>query len=193
MKIIKNLFPFISIVLLAMLGCNNAQPKDSEKVADKANAAKTETQQSEEDAKILVNAVSSDYFQIAASEQAVLMASNPQVKEFAGRMIQMHKTSLGETISLAARKGYTVPSMMSNDYTDDIEDLKKRKKGKDFDTQYMKGQTDQHQSLLDQLEKGMADTKDSDIKMWTETMVGGIRSHLQLATSINTQVEESNK
>ena len=120
MKTSKNLFLFLSVVLLALVGCNNAQPKDSEKAADKANEAKTETNRSEEDAQALVNTVSSSYFQIAAAEQAATLATNPQVKDFATRMTEVHNVMLGETRSLAARKGYTVPSVMANDYIDDI-------------------------------------------------------------------------
>jgi len=193
MKTSKNLFLFLSVVFLALVGCNNAQPKDSEKAADKANEAKTETNRSEDDAQVLVSGASNDIFEIAAAEHAVTMATNPQVRDFATRMIPVHKTMLGETRSLAARKGYTIPSVMGNDYMDDIEDMKTWKKGKEYDTKYMEGQVDQYQMMLDQIEKRMANTKDSDIKMWAESAAGGVRSHLEMAKSISTQLEVAYK
>ncbi len=195
MKTSKNFFLFLSVVLWMLASCNNApqKPKDSEKMADKANEAKTETNRSEEDAQVLVNAVSSDLFEIAAAEQASTMATNAQVKEFASHMIQEHNAMVGETRSLAARKGFTVPSVMSNDYMDDINDMKSWKRGKEFDTKYMKGQVDQHQKILDDIEKRMASTADSDVKAWAEKAAAAVRKHLQMANSINTQLEVAYK
>ncbi|MBC7775019.1 MAG: DUF4142 domain-containing protein [Phycisphaerae bacterium] len=186
----KSLFLFIALACFTLSSCDDNKPKDSEKVADKANEVKTETNRSEEDAELLVNAVSSDYFELAAAEQANSMSTNASVKEFATMMMMEHKTIMEETRALAAKKGYTVPNSMSNDYTSKLQDMAKWKKGKEYDTKYMDDQLDHHQKMLDQLEKCMARTNDTDIKMWSQKAAAGVRKHTEMAKTIDTKLEQ---
>ena len=196
MRHLKFFSLLIAITCFAMTSCNNTndnKPKDSEKVADKANEAKTETNRSEEDASLLVNAVSSDYFEIAAAEVASTMATQASVKEYAGMMMAIHKTMMDETKMLAGQKAYTVPGAMANDYMDDIEDMKKWTKGKEFDTKYINGQIDQHQKMLDNIEKRMASTVDSGVKAWTEKAAAEVRKHLDRAKMVKEELDKKYK
>ena len=193
MRHIKILSLLLALAGFTMTACTDNQPKDSEKAADKANDAKTETNRSEEDAELLVNAVSSDYFEMAAADVAAGMATQASVKEFATMMKTMHQTMMDDTRALAAKKAYTVPSMMANDYMDDIEDMKKWAKGKEFDTKYIKNQVDQHQKMLDDIEKRMAATVDSDVKAWTQKASSAVRMHLDKANAIKSQLDVTYK
>ncbi|MCY7328938.1 MAG: DUF4142 domain-containing protein [Saprospiraceae bacterium] len=194
MKYIKFLSLLLALAGFTMTACtSDNKPKDSEKVADKANETKTETNRSEEDAQLLVSAVSCDYFEVAAADVAATMATQASVKEFATMMKNMHPTMMEETKALAAKKGYTVPTMMANDYTDDIQDMQKWTKGKEFDTKYIKGRIDQHQKMLDDIEKRMAATVDNDVKAWTQKASSGMRMHLDKANKIKEQLDVTYK
>ena len=189
MRHLKILSLLLALASFSMTACTSDKPKDSEKAADKVNDAKTETNRSEEDAEMLVNAASSDMYQISAGEVAAGMATQPSVKEFANMMVTMHKTMSDETKMVAAKKAYTLPTAMANDYMDDVEDMKKWTKGKEFDTKYINAQIDQHQKILDGIEKRMAATVDSDIKMWAQKASSGVRMHLDKAKAIDGQLD----
>lgn len=193
MKYIKFFSLLLALATFTMTACTNDKPKDSEKAADKVNDAKTETNKSEEDAEMLVNAVSSDMYEVGAAEMAATMATQASVKEFASMMMTMHKTMMEETKMLAAKKAYTVPSMMANDYMDDMEDMKKWAKGKEFDTKYINAQIDQHQKMLDGIEKRMAATVDNDVKMWAQKASSGVRMHLDKAKMIDEALDKMYK
>ncbi len=193
MKHLKFFSLLLALASFAMTSCTNDKPKDSEKMADKANDAKTETKKSEEDAALLVSAVSSDYYEVGAAEVAATMATQASVKEFATMMMTMHKTMMDETKMLAAQKGYTVPTMMANDYMTDVNDMKKWTKGKEFDTKYIKAQIDQHQKVLDDVEKRMSATVDSDVKAWTQKASSAVRMHLDKAKMIKDELDKMYK
>src|SRR6185295_14088767 len=96
MKNVKFLTLILALSCWAFTACEN-KPKDAEKVADKANDAKTETTASAGDAELLVNAASADMFEIAAAELAVTMATKSSVIDFANQMIAAHKQMLDGT------------------------------------------------------------------------------------------------
>ncbi len=185
--------PFLSLLLALTMwtlpACTNDKPKDSEKAADKVNDAKTETNKSEEDAELLVNAASSDMYEMQAAELAATMATQASVKEFANMMRTEHMNMTNETKALAAKKAYTLPTAMANDYMEDIEDMRKWTKGKEFDTKYMDDQVDHHQKMLDDIEKRMAATVDSDVKAWTQKASSGVRMHLDRAKMIKEELK----
>lgn len=193
MKYIKFFSLLFALAVFTMTACTNDKPKDSEKVADKMNEAKTETNRSEEDAQLMVSAVSSDYFEVEAAKVAASMGTQSSVKEFATMMQNMHPTMMEETKALAAKKGYTVPAMMGNEYLDEVADMAKWTKGKEFDTKYIKGQIDQHQKMLDDIEKRMAGTVDSDVKAWTQKASSAVRMHLDKANAIKEQLDVTYK
>lgn len=190
MKNAKLLFLLLGLACWTLPSCDqNDKPKDSEKMADKANDAKTETNRSEEDAELMVNAVSSDLYEIAAAEMAATMATQSSIKDFANQMLTAHRSMMDETRALAAKKAYTVPTTMANDYMTNIEDMRKWAKGKEFDTKYMEGQVKQHEKMLEQIEKRMNSTADSDVKMWTQKASSGVRMHLDMAKKIDDQLD----
>lgn len=188
------MFLLLALATWTLPSCNtDNRPKDSEKVADKANDAKTETQRSEEDADVMVNVASSDMFEIAAAEMATTMATQASVKEFAGMMRNEHPKMMEETRMLASKKSYTLPTTMANSYMNNIEDMRKWTKGKEFDTKYMKGQVDQHQKVLDDIEKRMAASADTDVKAWAQKASSAVRMHLDRARTISDQLDKTYK
>ena len=194
MKHISFLCLMLAFAAWTLPSCNtDNKPKDSEKVADKANDAKTETKRSEEDANVLVNVASSDMFEIAAAEMATTMATQASVKEFAQMMRNEHPKMMEETRMLAAKKAYTLPSTMANEYMTDIEGMRKWTKGKEFDTKYMKAQVDQHQKILDDVEKRMAASADMDVKAWAQKASSAVRMHLDKAKMISDQLDKMYK
>jgi len=193
MKHARFLSFLLVLAVFALPACNNDKPKDSEKVADKANDAKIETKRSEEDAALLVTAASTDMYEMAAAELATTMGTQASVKEFANMMRSEHMNMSNETKSLAAMKSFTLPTAMSNDYMTNVEDMKKWTKGKEFDTKYIKNQVDTHQKVLDDIEKRMAATEDTDVKAWTQKASSAVRMHLDKAKMIQTDLDKMYK
>lgn len=194
MKTVKFLLPILALTLWTLTSCGDTnKPKDSEKVADQANEPKTETNTSQEDAESVVNIVSANYFEIAAGEQAKTMGTAAAVKEFADMMVKDHTMMNDETKALAAKKNFTVPSMMGNDYMSKIDDMKKWVKGKEYDMKFADNMVEGHQKVLDELEKRARDTKDPEVKAWAEKGAAAVRMHIDKARALDTQMEEMYK
>ena len=189
MKIVKLLT--LCMAFSAFVACGD-QPKDSEKAAQDMNEEKTDNNKNEEDAETLVQAAGSDMLEIESSRMAVTMAVSPAVKEFANMMIQEHTMMSQETKALAAKKNYTLPTAMPNDYMDDLEDMKKWEKD-DWDNKYIEAQIDQHQKVLNELENRASRTQDADIRAWAQKAMTHVRTHLDKAKMIDDQIDNANK
>lgn len=172
--------------------CETSQ-NDAKKMADKANDAKTETRASEMDADALVKAVNINYYKIAAAEYAATQATQPQVREFANMMRTQHMAMNDKTKSLAASKSFTAPAAMSNDYMNDIENMRKWEKGKEFDTKFINEMVDAHQEALDMLEKCQRESNDADVKAWATESASGVRNHLDMARRLDDQLSNMYK
>jgi putative membrane protein len=189
MKKVKMLFFAAAMGLIALPGCKNEPSKNPEERAEEANEAKTETNRAEEDAETLVQAAVNGMMEIQSSQVAASMATQPSVKEFANMMITEHTNMSNEVKSLASKKGFTLPAALDADHQEDIEDMKKWAKGKEFDNKYIEEQIDMHEKTLDELENRMAKTADSDLKMWAEKAAASVRTHLGRAKQINDEID----
>jgi len=188
----------ISFVLLALplaFACNNGA-NDSVERADSANEAKMDTSNntnqtipvSENTSQFMVKAADGGMTEVNAGKLAEQKANNPRVKDFGSMMVKDHSAAGDELKSLASQKNVTIPSTMSSDHQDAINDLNK-KTGKNFDKAFMDMMVRDHKKVIDDFQTAENNTNDADVKAWIEKTLPTLKMHLDSAQAIQNAIE----
>jgi len=165
---------------IALLGsCSDKNdPKDqAENVNDKKFSG-----EEEKAADKLVNAYSSNLYEIKVSENAITKASTADVKKLAGMLVAAHTKMNTDVQKLAESKNVTLPGDLSDDQRQKIEKLS-GKTGLDYDKEYTKEMRDKHESAVKTYEKISDKCDDPDIKHWAAQTLPEVRSHLDMVES----------
>jgi putative membrane protein len=121
--------------------------------------------------------------EVESGKAAASKAQNPQVKQFAQKMVTDHQQMYNELLSLAKQKGVALPQSAS--LKDKAESkLTERASGADFDKKYMEEMVKDHQKDVKETQDVAAKAKDPDFKRAVEKAHAKIQEHLQLAQSI---------
>jgi putative membrane protein len=185
----------IAFVLLALpfaFACNNSA-NDSVERADSANEAKMDTSNNNMNTQAVpVDANTSQFMvkvadggmtEVNAGQIAQQKAQNQRVKDFGAMMVKDHTAAGEELKNLAGRKNVTLPTSMSNDHQDAINDLNK-KTGKNFDKDFMDMMVRDHKKTIDDFKDAQNNTNDADVKAWIEKTLPTLQMHLDSAQAI---------
>lgn len=186
-KTMSSIIAGIGIFLVACGGAESRNP-DSEKIANEANEEKIETNSFEKDAEALVKLASQNHYLITAASYASNNANQKSLKDLARKIESDHKSLVAEVKDFAGKRNYNLPDSMSNEYSRDIEEMKKLKKGKEFDTEFAEEVVDEHEKAIKILEECIKDTKDADLKAWCEKTLPGLRAHLEESRKLKEEI-----
>jgi putative membrane protein len=114
-------------------------------------------------------------------------ASNPQVKQFAQKMVQDHSKANEELRSLAQAKGVTVPSGPKHAENHEMSKLAKLQ-GDAFDREYMDHMVKDHQKDVKEFQKQADRAKDEDVRKFAANTVPTLQEHLNLAQQADAAV-----
>lgn len=171
----------IAASLLLFTACNTENQKlNNIEVAEEANDAKFETQNSETDAQFLVNAAEINLEQIQLGQLAQQTSTLAQVKESGKEMENDHRIVMNDLTLLAKKKGITLPTSQNAERSDAFNKLS-NKSGGDFDKEYYQLMVSEHRDAIDLFEKASDDVTDIEIKNWATTSLPGLRAHLDNA------------
>ena len=90
--------------------------------------------------------------EVKLGQLAAERASNAQVKQFAGRMVNDHQKANGELKQIASKMAVQLPADLDAKHQELYDRLSKLK-GPEFDREYMKAMVDGHQEVLRELER----------------------------------------
>jgi putative membrane protein len=110
-------------------------------------------------------------------------ATNPEVRNFAQKLVEDHTKVNAELTSLASQKNVKL------DTDDDKDRSHKRlskKSGADFDQEFVEHMIDAHEKDIKMFEKASKDAKDSDIRSFASKHVDHLREHLRMAEGLRT-------
>lgn len=138
----------------------------------------------ERDQEFLEQAAQNGHAEVSASRLALTKARNPQVREFAQRMIDDHQRVDGELTKLAASKEYTPPkepSMLQKGKEMLIANL-----GDDsFDKRYITQMGVQaHEETIRLFEEASREARDPEVKSFAAKHLPALRDHLKTARSL---------
>jgi putative membrane protein len=137
------------------------------------------------DRRFVTKASHDNQVEIQVAQLATQRASNPDVKNFAQRLVDDH-TQLGQQMQqLASTKGIT----LKEENKEDREDKKLSKlSGSDFDREFVKRMVAEHKKDLKEFKDRADDSKDPELKALVQATVPKLQQHLQIAQQLEQSI-----
>lgn len=146
-----------------------------------------------QDKSFMTKAAEAGNAEVAASKIALEKSSNPDVKEFAQKMIDEH-TQVGDQLKqLASSKDVSLPAEPSLVQRTEIAVLEKLK-GTTFDKRYasMIG-VSAHEDAVKLFQKNSTSAKDPDVKTFAAQTLPGLQQHLQMGRDLKQKLDTAKK
>jgi putative membrane protein len=178
----KNIFQLAGAAAVTVLLCASpihAQNAGSSGSTAQAGSSGT-TAISDDDRKLMEDVAHANLAEIETGKIAVAKAQDPQVKQFAQKMIDDHTTALNELQQLAQTKGVNLPTDTDTLHKTMATALEKLN-GETFDKQYISriGVGD-HERTETLLKKVAGKAKDPDLKAYAQKTLMAVDQHLQM-------------
>ena len=135
------------------------------------------------DQEFVKKAAGSGLFEVREGQLALSMASSPDVRQFAQRIVNDHTRANQELLALVSRKGWTMPRAMSNEEVDMFNRLARVQRA-EFDKSYVDQQTKAHEQAVELFDRASKECQDPDLKAWAAKTLPTLREHLELARKI---------
>lgn len=177
----------LSIFLLsavALLATSCGSDNDSVKLAHQTNLNSSIDERISE---FMTEAADARMADIEEGKLALEKGTNDLVKNYAQQLIDDNTKLLKELRALAGQKNIALPTTLSNDKADGINDLRE-KEGEEFNEKFIQMIQRDHKRDLDEFEEA-ADFNDRDIQQFAQRNVSLFEKHLSQID----QVEESNE
>ena len=140
------------------------------------------------DRSFLTKAAQGGVAEVELGKLAQDKAQNPQVKEFAARMVKDHGEANEKLKKIASSKGVDLPSDASKSARSEMDKLA-QKSGGDFDREYMKHMVSDHKKDVSEFEKQAKSGKDAELKAFADQTLPTLREHLKMAQSAEAAVK----
>jgi putative membrane protein len=159
---------FKPIVAAAMLSISAVALAPSPVLAQASKASLSETE-------FVRMAASGDMFEIESGKLALSNADDPQIKQFAQKLIDDHTAASKKLMSLTDKKP---PATLDKKHADMLQKLKAAS-GKEFTRAFVSMQVQAHKEAIDLFERYSKDGDDAKLKAFATQTLPGLRAHLQ--------------
>lgn len=144
-------------------------------------------QLSQQDMTFAEKAAMSDMFEIQAGKLAQDHAKDNGVKQFGNHMVTDHTKTSEAMKAMAQQKSMTLPTKLDSEHQQKLDKLRGQQ-GDQFDSAYLQGQIDAHQTAVTlfrtQAEKG----QDADLKRFAEQTLPTLEQHLRQVRDLRPNV-----
>jgi putative membrane protein len=121
---------------------------------------------------------------------AMQKATNPDVKEFAQRMVHDHSKANQELSQIANREGISVPKKLSANEAMTKARLEKLH-GEAFDKAYMQGELQDHKKDIAEFQQERQNGENASVKHFASRTLPTLQSHLKEAETVAPKVNAS--
>ena len=135
------------------------------------------------DASFIQTASQGNMAEIQAAQLADQTSKSKAVRAYAEHMIKDHTANEDQLKQLATAKGATVPSGVSDEQQRMMTQLQ-GEKGRKFDHDYVTGQVQSHEEMLNALQTEAASGSDPDLKSFAAQTVPVVQEHLSEAQKL---------
>jgi putative membrane protein len=209
----------VSLMLALVLGINLLVAAQSDKTSAQDPAATSTTSQplASSDREFIMHVAHDSMMEVELANLALQKSTNEDVKRFAQRMIDDHKTASEKLKTLAQSKGITLPAHATgattsqtnegsrqsanientraaqDQHSTDAKISKAKEKlarlsGAEFDREYMKMMVKDHEKAVADFQKQSTQSKDTDVQEFARTTLPTLQEHLTMAREIETRV-----
>lgn len=136
------------------------------------------------DQKFVMDAALGGMMEVELGRWAAQKGTTDGVKQFGQRMVDDHSKANAELMSLASRKGITLPTALDAKHQAEITKIT-RMTGADFDRAYIKMMLSDHKKDVSEFEKQSTKGADADIKAFAGTTLPTLQEHLTMVQALN--------
>jgi putative membrane protein len=183
----KRVFLFATVIMAAwtIQSCGDGQTgAKHEDAVDSAQAVNKETAPvDKESSDFAVKAADGGMLEVQMGQLAQEKGTSPRVKAFGELLVKDHSKANDELKAIAANKSITLPDSVGADYTDHINDMKK-KSGKDFDKHFIDMMVSDHNKDVDMFEKASSNLTDPELKTFAANTLPTLKAHQDSAKAI---------
>lgn len=122
--------------------------------------------------------------EVTLSRLAAERASREDVREFAQQLVAEHEKANADLSMLASNKGLVLP-VADKTHLASWE----KKKGKDFDEDYLEKIIAGHKDAVDAMESNATKAEDSDVATYSRTHLAAMQEHLRKAQDLKKLVK----
>jgi putative membrane protein len=183
MKLTLSSFKFGSVALLGLLAF--ALPRAH---ADSTDARDNNGELKHGERKFLMKAAEGSTNEVALSRVAVERAQDPQVREFAQRMITDHEALNMKVKDLAGRKNVDISEAVQKGMEKDVDSLR-HKSAANFDQAYLDDMVSGHKDVIELFEKAAMDARDMDIATLASETLPTLFEHYRHARHLDHRAE----
>jgi putative membrane protein len=123
--------------------------------------------------------------EVQVAQLATERATNPDVKQFAEKLVTDHTKANAELSSLASSKNVKVDQDNDKDH---LYKKLEKKSGNDFDREFVEEMVDDHEKDIKMFEKAASDAKDADVRNFASKTLPTLREHLQIVEGLRSSV-----
>jgi len=152
--------------------------------------AKTVTekgQMAQQDMTFAEKAAISDMFEIQAGKLAQDQAKEQGVKQFGSHMVADHTKTSDAMKTMAREKSMTLPTKLDSEHQQKLDKLRGLKGGQ-FDSAYLQGQMDAHQTAVALFRQQAENGKDADLRRFAEQSLPTLEQHLRQVRDLRPNV-----
>ncbi|MBW4539217.1 MAG: DUF4142 domain-containing protein [Myxacorys chilensis ATA2-1-KO14] len=135
------------------------------------------------DTKFAIKAAQSDQTEIQTSQLALQKSTNPNVRQYAERMIRDHTTSSQRLMPVAMKKGITLPKDVGPLNRPLLTELSQLS-GADFDRAYIVGQVRGHAGTQAEYQTYLREGRDANLKALANQFLPIVSDHLEMAQNM---------
>jgi len=182
---------------MAFVFCANAQtagggapgtakstpPSTSDAASSAASKTSTNDDLGRGDRSFMMKAAQGGLAEVELGRIAAQKATDPQVKQFAQRMVDDHGKANDKLKQVASSKNVTLPTDMPSDAKREEAKLNKLS-GAQFNKEYMKNMLADHKKDVSLFRSTAKSAKNADVKQFASETLPTIEEHLQMAQTI---------
>ena len=191
------LLPALTMALLAACNRNpsdnTAMPSDAPSSTSSmaASSGTIATAMTEVDRTFMQKAAGGGLYEVEVSKLAAMKASNPQIKAFAGMLVDHHTDANGQLMNLSKPRGVALADAVPPEKRAVIDQMASLS-GAAFDQQFVKqvGIAD-HEADIRLFEAASTASTDPDLKAWAAKMLPTLREHLAAAQQLPVSTQAS--
>jgi putative membrane protein len=138
------------------------------------------------DASFVTQAGEAGMLEVEKGKIAVKQTSNPDVKEFAQKMISDHSKANDELESIARKKNFTLPSLGAKHQA--ILGKFEKSTGAAFDKAYVEDQIKDHEKAVALFEKEATSGTDAELKEFAQKTLPTLKEHQSMVKELKTKL-----
>jgi putative membrane protein len=135
------------------------------------------------DRAFMIKAAESDQIEIQTSQLALQRSKNPNVRQYAQRMIQEHRASSKRLQPIAQQRGVTLPTDISSEDIFLLNQLQQFS-GAIFDQAYWTGQIQSHAKTQAEYRRYLCEGKDPELRAFASQVLPIVTDHLRMAQEL---------